>query len=104
MFACILSALVTCSTSDSAPLLDTARAIRELSPEQVARNLPVKLTAVVTHANPHIGDFFLQDRTAGIYVHPIQAGKELTAGDHVEVIGVSHPGAFAPCIQASAIR
>jgi signal transduction histidine kinase/CheY-like chemotaxis protein len=106
MFVWILATLLASAADQPTPIssLSTARAVRELPHAQAARAIPVKLTGVVTHANPALGDFFIQDDTAGIYVHPTTAGRDLTAGDRVAVTGRSSPGAFSPCVTAQEVR
>ncbi|MFO0851381.1 MAG: hypothetical protein U0871_22910 [Gemmataceae bacterium] len=85
------------------PVLTTAQAVRELTRAAAAARRPVRLTGVVTHANPHVGDFFLQDDSAGVYVSA-GSGPPPVPGDVVEVVGVSDPGQFAPCVDPSAVR
>jgi PAS domain S-box-containing protein len=85
------------------PVLTAAQQVRELTAAAAARKLPVRLTGVVTHANPHIGDFFVQDDSAGIYV--VESRLPLPApGDRAEVVGVTDPGGFAPCVIPTAVR
>jgi signal transduction histidine kinase/CheY-like chemotaxis protein len=84
-------------------VLTNARAVRVLSPEQAAKRYPVKLTGVITHANPHIGDFFIHDETSPIYVQP-QGEKGLTLGDRVEVTGFTSAGGFAPCVASTSVK
>lgn len=85
------------------PVLTAAQSVRELTRAAAAARRPVRLTGVVTHANPHVGDFFLQDGSAGIYVSA-GPGPHPTQGDVVEVVGVSDPGQFAPCVDPTAVR
>jgi hypothetical protein len=79
--------------------LSTARAVRILSAEQADQRHLVEFRGVVTHANPHLGDFFMHDGTSPIYVHP-QAEKKLTQGDLVHLTGFTSAGSFAPCVRA----
>ena len=53
--------------SPPAPL-DTAAALRRLGPEQAAERRPVRLSGVVTFADPAGRTFFVQDATAGVLV------------------------------------
>ena len=73
--------------------------IRTLSPEVADRGLPVHLQGVITDAVP-APDFFLQDKTAGIYV---EGNKTLATphhlGDLIDIIGVTGPGRFAPVVK-----
>ncbi|HEV3386079.1 MAG TPA: ATP-binding protein [Gemmata sp.] len=83
--------------------IETAQEIRNLSMEEASLGRPVKLNGIITHINPHLNDFFLQDKSAGIYVHPTALAKGLMVGDRVEVEGTTDPGAFAPCVSARKI-
>jgi putative ubiquitin-RnfH superfamily antitoxin RatB of RatAB toxin-antitoxin module len=90
---------------DSCPpiVICTAQDIRKLAPEEAKSGRTVKLSGVITHINPHLNDFFLQDNSAGIYVQPTDLAKGLSLGDRVELEGVTDPGDFAPCIHANKI-
>lgn len=79
------------------PLTHAAQ-VRQLSPDEAAHALPVKIRGVVTADFP-APDLFIQDSTAGIYVE----GSHSTAfphhlGDLVEITGITGPGKFAPVI------
>jgi two-component system, cell cycle sensor histidine kinase and response regulator CckA len=86
------------------PPLTAAQRVRDLSPGQAEEGRAVRLTGVVTHINPHIGDFWVQDATAGIYVRPTEFAGGLGRGDEVEVVGATHPGDFAPSVTARAVK
>lgn len=75
--------------------LDCAAQIRNLSIEEAARGLPVKLRAVVTYNDPLSGEFFVQDATGGIYVS-LDKPFNVTRGQQVEITGITSPGDFAP--------
>jgi signal transduction histidine kinase len=84
--------------------LTHADEIRQLSTEQAAQGLAVKIRGVVTVDFP-APDFFIQDPTAGIYVE----GSHLNAfehhlGDLIELEGVTGPGKFAPVIREQRSR
>jgi signal transduction histidine kinase len=65
---------------------------------------PVRILGVVTDDVPE-PDFFVQDKTAGIYVEGSQASKLVhRVGDIVEIEGVTAPGKFAPVIQERKTR
>lgn len=83
----------------AAPLTEAA-SVLALSAEQAGQRLPVRVTGVVTAAEPDWnGQFFVQDETGGIFVENLhRAAPE--PGERVTVEGVSHPGAFAPIISA----
>jgi len=77
--------------------------IRELSPGQAARELPVHVRAVVTFYDQANGLLFIQDNSAGIFVLtngpvPVERGAE------IELTGVTEPGDFAPLIRKSSIQ
>jgi hypothetical protein len=86
-------------TSPSARLLTRAEEIWRLKPEEAAMAYPVRILAVVTDDVPE-PDFFVQDKTAGIYAEESEASKLVhRVGDIVEIEGVTAPGKFAPVIQ-----
>ncbi|MCU1274636.1 MAG: multi-sensor hybrid histidine kinase [Bryobacterales bacterium] len=84
-------------------ILDRVTQIRELSPSEAARGLPVKLRGIVTHYDPTQPDLFVQDATGGIYV-TCQRPLNIQQGQNIEVVGVSGPGEFAPVIENPQIR
>ncbi len=84
------------------PLLQIAQ-VRNLSAEQAARSLPVKLTGVVTAMPGYKNSFFVQDGTAGISVDRTDTA-EVRVGDRVELTGTSAPGLFAPIVLASHVQ
>ena len=83
--------------------LDRAVQIRNLSIEEAARGLPVKLRAVVTYNDPLSGEFFVQDATGGIYVS-LDQPVTVTRGQQVEITGITSPGDFAPEVSKSDVR
>ncbi|HEY1169845.1 MAG TPA: sensor histidine kinase [Verrucomicrobiae bacterium] len=82
------------------PLLTQAQQIRQLTPEEAAKNYPVKVQAVVTFYRQDIcRELTIQDGTGGIYVtNTSPKGYRLKAGDLVELTGISGPGSYAPVI------
>ncbi len=86
----------------AAPLRHIAQ-VRNLSPEQAAQHVPVKLTGVVTAMPGYKNSFFVQDEMAGISVDRTD-NAEVHAGDRVELTGTSGPGVFAPVVLASYVR
>jgi signal transduction histidine kinase len=69
-------------------------------PADRAFGTKVLIRGVVTAAQPDVdwsGRFFVQDPTAGIFVENIGTNQP-NPGDLVEIIGVSHPGGYAPII------
>lgn len=80
------------------PELSTAAAVLSLSADQAGLRLPVRVSGVVTAAEPDwTGQFFLQDATGGVFVENL-GQPQPRPGDVVTVEGASHPGAFAPII------
>lgn len=79
-------------------ILTSAAQVRTLKPEEAARRLPIRLQGVVLLRN----DISLTviDQTAGIFVEcaPLTSPK-VKQGDHVEIIGFSDPGKFAPYVK-----
>jgi two-component system, cell cycle sensor histidine kinase and response regulator CckA len=85
------------------PPLGFAQQVRSLSREVAGAARPVKLTGVITHINPHLDDFFLQDESAGIYVHPTLLAAGLHFGERIELEGETNSGDFSPCVIAKKI-
>lgn len=80
-----------------------ASAVRDLLPEEAAKRLPVRLRGVATFVfDRH--SCFVQDNSAGIFVGNGVELPVMTAGDVVEVEGVSEPGEFAPIVHPLAAR
>lgn len=85
--------------------LTSAQQIRELKPEEAAKNLPVRLRGVITYYDPPFYNLFLQDATAGIFVlMDTNMSSTLAAGLEVELEGVSAKGDFAPMVRPTALR
>jgi diguanylate cyclase (GGDEF)-like protein len=90
---------------DSGPILVNAQQVRNLSPKDAARSLPVKLRAIVNYVDPAIGELFVQDATNGIFVFikNSKVSSPLSAGQLVEIFGVTTPGDFAPAVTRAEI-
>ena len=85
-------------------VLSSIRQIHALPAKEAARSLPVKLQGVVTYHQDN-GVTFVEDGTGGIFVYYSgPAGDGFTAGDLVEVRGVTVPGDFAPIVSGSEVR
>jgi signal transduction histidine kinase/ActR/RegA family two-component response regulator len=79
--------------------LTTVAQVHALSPEDAARSMPVHFRAIVTYINPRSSAFFVQDQTGATYVYaPRIADLKVTAGDLVDLTGVTAPGDFAPTV------
>jgi signal transduction histidine kinase len=85
--------------------LTNARQVRALSPEMAAKNLPVHLAGVVTYYDACLLNLFFQDPSDGVFVLVARnISTNITAGQEIEVDGVSDKGNYAPIVSASAIR
>src|SRR5262249_45822597 len=83
--------------------LNSVATIRGLAPEEAAKHLPVRLEGVVTFVF-NTRSWFIQDRSAGIYVGNGVEAPPLSVGDVVTLEGVSDPGDYAPLIQPSRVN
>ena len=100
----LLTGLSAQPASLSAWLLTRAEEIRRLTPAQAAMAYPVRIPGVVTD-DVSERDFFVQDKTAGIYVDGSHASKLVDrVGDIVQSEGVTAPGKFVPVIQECKTR
>ena len=86
--------------------LNLADQLRELSPEEAARNHPVRLTGVITWARPNADFIFVRDSSGGVRVlrPPGDDSNQLFAGRKIEVTGVSAAGKFAPIVLATSLQ
>jgi signal transduction histidine kinase/CheY-like chemotaxis protein len=92
------------ATPAGLPTLTTAEQIRELTPEQANRGYPVHVRAVLTYIDYDVGDFFVQDATAGIYVNETNKELHFHPGDFLEIDGVTEELDFAPQIGKARYR
>jgi signal transduction histidine kinase len=112
---CALALPSTSSGQTSGPeqshlaTLTDAHQAHSLTPEEAAKNYPVRLSGVVTYYDPFLDPrhpaLWVSDSSGGIYV----ALASLPAtpyqnGDLVEISGVSAPGGYAPVVNASEVR
>jgi hypothetical protein len=103
--ALVVSAQLAAGQNPPAGELLTAAQVRSLTPQQAAQQLPVKLKGVVTFCDEGLNSRFVQDSTAGIYFRDLNTNMPaLTAGQMVEIEGVTSPGEYAPIIIPSSIR
>ena len=72
--------------------LTNITSVLSLSPERAGNELPVRLTAAVTYADPHSGILFVEDEAGGIFVGTRRALPALRFGDLIEIEGQSDPG------------
>jgi hypothetical protein len=88
-----------------AEILLTTTQVRSLNPMKAAGALPVKLNGVVTFCDEGLNSRFVQDATAGIYFLGLNSNMPaLSAGQVVELEGVTSQGAYAPIIVPSSIK
>ena len=86
------------------PTLTHAEDVRRLTPEEAAKGYPVLIRGVITMDAP-APDFFVQDKTAGIYVEGIASARySHVLGEVVEIEGITGPGKFAPVIREQKSR
>jgi PAS domain S-box-containing protein len=83
--------------------LRTAAQVRRMTAEQAARQVPVHLRGVVTHFDESLFSRFVQDQTAGIYLRSTNL-PPLTAGQLIEVEGVTDPGEYAPVVVPTQVK
>jgi hypothetical protein len=103
--ALVVSAQLAAGQNPSTQELLTATQVRSLTPQQAAQQLPVKLKGVVTFCDEGLNSRFVQDSTAGIYFRDLNTNMlALTAGQMVEIEGVTSPGEYAPVIVPNSIK
>ncbi len=84
--------------------INTVAKLRALEPAQVAAGKPVRLVGVVTLFSRLWYLLFVQDHTGAVYVRAPDPALRLTAGQVVEIRGISAPGDYAPIVEARTIR
>ena len=72
--------------------------IHSLAPEEAKRGYPVHLQAVVTYFEPTSPDFFIQDKTGGIWVRWTKDLPQPKAGQLIDLRGITTQDDFAPDI------
>jgi diguanylate cyclase (GGDEF)-like protein len=82
----LLPAIMAARGETTPPVLTSIASVRALSPAAAARGLPVRVTGIVTYANPFETDLFIQNGDGWIYV---QQNKryDLPLGSRVTVEG-----------------
>jgi len=96
----------TASTTTNALPLRLAEQIRDLTPEEAGRHLPVRLDAVVVWADPNTTFVQVLDGSGGIRVVNPKCDDPKTAqtGVIVQVDGVTSEGAFVPVVTNAILR
>jgi signal transduction histidine kinase len=85
--------------------LTNAQQVRKLDQEMAGKNIPVRMSGVVTYYDAPLFNLFFEDATAGIFVLVARdISTNIYAGQEIEVEGVSDKGDYAPIVKASAIR
>ncbi len=104
----LLLASVACAFQLSAQTvaLTNAAQIRDLTAEQAAKRLPVRLRGVVMdHASPTDYAIVLADETAGIYLlADTNLFQHTQSSDLLEIRGVTDPGQFAPIVRVRGLK
>jgi diguanylate cyclase (GGDEF)-like protein len=90
-------------------MIQTARAVHSLPPEQAAQASPVRLRAVVTYYDPYIdsrhGALFVHDASGGVFVSvPARPILPIKPGSLVEITGVTAPGDYAAVVNGSRVQ
>lgn len=93
----LLTGMTARAQAPSLPLLTNFSQVRALTEEQAAARYPVQVQAVATYFGPG-RMLFAQDQTEAVYVGYSNQAVAVTAGDLVEIRGVSGPGIFNRCI------
>jgi len=93
----------TAIASGNSRPLTSAAALRSIAPAAAKRKLPVLLNAVVTFYDPDWHLLFVQDGTAGVFVHS-PGFYPVKTGDAVELTGIANLEGFAPMVDRGAFR
>lgn len=90
-------------TERDLPVITNIARIRLLAPNEAQKGYPVKVHGVVTYYDSRSNDLFVQDATAGIYV-VLKNNNKFSAGESVDLAGVTDVGDFAPVVKAENIQ
>ena len=85
-------------------VITDAAGIRRLSGFDTSLRHRVHLRGVVTYVDPAWRLVFVQDETAGVFVNTEGTSLPFTAGDGVEIHGVTDTGGFAPSLIAETMQ
>src|SRR4051812_46526194 len=99
--ACVANAAI--AQEAAAPALTTARALRELDPQEAKGERPVHLRATVTFVDAS-HTVFVQDDTGGTFIRGQASFSEMRPGMILEIDGVSYPGLYVPGIGRRNVR
>lgn len=95
-FALSLPVLANAAQSDAK--LTRVKDVLNLTADQAKEARAVQIGGVVTGFDARSNAAFVQDETAGIRLQIPADREDFRAGDRVEVVGVTAPGAFAPAV------
>ena len=100
------AATIPLAADQSLPELRQIAQIRNLSASEAARGYPVTVRGVVTYADSHNSEVFIQDGSGGIFVDSNwkQFESYPEASQRVEIRGFTGPGDYAPVIEAEHLR
>ncbi len=90
----------------STVVLASAHQIREMTPAEASRSLPVRIQGIVVQGiRPRPEALVLWDGSEAIYVQaPGAVGAAIKHGQRIEIEGVTGAGGFAPIIVARKIK
>jgi signal transduction histidine kinase/ActR/RegA family two-component response regulator len=92
------------SSSDETKTIRLTDQLRELSSEDAARAVPVRLSGVVVWDRTNADFFYIHDATGCARVYRPPNSKPMGAlGAKIEVTGVSAPGQFTPVVLADKV-
>jgi len=101
---CLLLPGYSCPGAEiAAAELQKAEQVRRLTTQEAERRVPVRLRGVVTFFDENLYSRFVQDDTAGIYLQATNL-PPLTAGQLIEVEGVTGPGEYAPIVVVTQVK
>src|SRR4029077_5419811 len=86
--SCFLSSTSIPAAPVQSRVLDRIAQIRNLSTEQAARGLPVRLVSVVPYYDPVSNEFFAHVSSGGIYVS-LDKPVNVAQGREIELTGVT---------------
>jgi diguanylate cyclase (GGDEF)-like protein len=96
-----VAAAILFARVSAAQLLQSIKAVHQLSNAEADSALPVDFDAIVTYYRVSNRDLFVQDGDNAIFVH-FQGPLHLAPGDRVHVQGATH-GSFHPYIEAKSV-
>lgn len=86
------------------PTLTNILQVLQLPRSEAERGYPVQLQATVTYNDTAWSLLFLQDQTAGIYVHQLGGSAAAQVGDHFFVRAATGEGLFSPILQSARLE